>query len=122
MLGNSLQNSMRELTLLPVFSLAVSLCPKNLEGTIYSVFMSAITLGSQFGAVTGSFLTNYLSITKGNYDNLWILIKYLLCITLLPLPILCILPKDYFNFEKKKSEDAEKGTELEDKPTDDSGK
>ena len=83
--------------------------------------MSAITLGTQFGVVTGSFLTNYLSITKGNYDNLWILIKYLLCITLLPLPILCILPKDYFNFEKKKR-NAQKGTELEEKLTEDSGK
>lgn len=110
-LSGIIQNSMRELTLLPVFSLAVSLCPRDLEGTIYSIFMSSITLGTQFGALTGSFISSYLGITKENYDNLGFYLKILSLFTLIPLLILFLLPKLYFNVEKQ--EKAEKGKELE---------
>lgn len=110
-LSSIIQNSMRELTLLPVFSLAVSLCPRDLEGTIYSIFMSSITLGTQFGALTGSVISNYLGITKENYDNLGFYVQILSLFTLMPLLVLCFLPKHYFNGEKE--EKVEQGKELE---------
>ena len=78
-----------ELILMPMLSLACLLCPKNLEGTVYAMFMSALNFGGIMSGLLGSFLTSWLKITSKNYDNLANLILIANFLTICPLPFLC---------------------------------
>jgi MFS family permease len=96
---NSFLSMVGEFVLLPILSLACVLCPKNLEGTIYSVFMSTLNLGGIFSNLSGSYFTNILDITSNNYSNLHILILLSKIFSLLPLPILFCINNKYFHPE-----------------------
>ena len=54
MFSSSFISMLGELMLMPMLSLAAELCPKNLEGTVYSLFMSTINLGSISANLFGS--------------------------------------------------------------------
>lgn len=96
LLSNSLLSMIGEIMLLPLLSMACVLCPKNMEGTIFSVFMSALNFGGTLSGLFGSIITTYLGITSSNYDNLPCLILISNIATLLPLPILFCLNEKYF--------------------------
>ena len=105
--ATSIMMGIRELTLLPIFTLACSLSPKDLEGTIFSMLMSASSLGEIAGTYMGAQLTDSFGITKTNYDNLGIVIKLLIVLLFVPLPVLFLIPGNYFkkenNIKKKKT-------------------
>ena len=44
-LQTSLFLSSNDVTTMPMLTLACNLCPKNLEGSVYAMFMSALNLG-----------------------------------------------------------------------------
>ena len=96
LLSNSLLSMIGEVMLLPLLSIACVLCPKNMEGTIFSVFMSALNFGGVLSNLSGSVLTSYLGITSTNYSNLSCLILISNIMTLFPLPLLYCIDEKYF--------------------------
>ena len=82
--------------LLPLLSMACVLCPRNMEGTVFSVFMSSLNFGGIMSNLFGSFLTSYLGITSVNYDNIGCLILIANIMSLLPLPLLLCIGDKYF--------------------------
>jgi len=104
---NSFLSLIGELVLLPILSLACVLCPKNLEGTVYSIFMSSLNLGGILSQVNGSLCTNLFGITSKNYDNLHWFILFSKFLSLAPLPILLCINNNYFEPKEKKEEEDE---------------
>lgn len=96
LLSNSVLSMLGEIMLLPLLSIACVLCPKNMEGTIFSVFMSALNFGGTLSSLFGSFLTSYLGISSTNFDNLSCLILIANIMSLMPLPLLFCLNEKYF--------------------------
>jgi Na+/melibiose symporter-like transporter len=103
LVSNSLLAGLGELILMPMLALACQLCPKNLEGTVYSFFMSALNFGGIMSGLNGSFLTSALGITSKNFHNLPELILISNVISLLPLFLLCCIDISYFHPEMNKS-------------------
>lgn len=85
-----------ELVMMPMLALACLLCPKNLEGTVYALFMSALNFGGILSGLFGSLLTSYLRITSKDYHNLHILISISNVLTLVPLPFLFLISDSFF--------------------------
>jgi len=110
MFSNSLIFMLGELMLMPMLALAAKLCPKNLEGTVYSMFMSSIQLGNILAGLSGSILTEHLGITSTNFDNLSTLIWISNLLNLFPLFLLLFISNDYF--EGKKEEEINKDKKL----------
>lgn len=96
LLSNSVLSMIGEVMLLPMLSIACVLCPKNMEGTIFSVFMSAMNFGGTLSGLFGSIITAQLGITSTNYDNLSCLILIANIFSLMPLPLLYCLSDKYF--------------------------
>jgi Na+/melibiose symporter-like transporter len=86
-----------ELITMPMLSLACMLCPKNLEGTAYSIFMSAFNMGGIIANLLGSVLAQILNISRTNFEELHTLILISNLLTLVPLPLLFCIKSDYFN-------------------------
>ncbi len=99
---NSFLSMVGEFVLLPILSLACVLCPKNLEGTVYSVFMSSLNLGGILSHLNGGILTSLMHISSKNYANLHWLILIAKITSLLPLPMLYCIDNKYFHPEKQK--------------------
>ena len=91
-----------EFIIMPVQALACASCPKNLEGTVYSIFMSAIHFGFVFSRLSGAIISKILNITSKDYSKLHLLIFISKVCTLIPLPLLCCLDDSYFSMEKPK--------------------
>ena len=103
---------------LPVFNLAAKLSPKNLEGTVYAIFVSAISLGQIDSTLFGSWLTKIFNITANNFENMSKLIVATNIIMLVPLPLMYLIPTYYFEPKDVKKENVDKskeGKELESK-------
>ena len=103
---------------LPVFNLAAKLSPKNLEGTVYAIFVSAISLGQIDSTLFGSWLTKIFNITANNFENMSKLIVSTNIIMLIPLPLMYLIPTHYFEPKDVKKENVDKskeGKELESK-------
>jgi folate/biopterin transporter len=99
LVSNSFLSMLGELILMPMLALAAQLCPKNLEGTVYSLFMSALNFGGILSGLNGSFLTTMLGITSKDYSNLYLLILISNIVSLAPLPMLCCIDNSYFQPE-----------------------
>jgi Na+/melibiose symporter-like transporter len=85
-----------EFSMMPILSLACLRCPKNLEATAYSIFMSAINFGAILSGVECSFLTSYLGITSKDFSKLPNLILISNILGLLPLVVLLFMNNEYF--------------------------
>ncbi|XP_076926945.1 folate-biopterin transporter 1, chloroplastic-like [Bidens hawaiensis] len=79
---------------MPVLVLAARLCPEDMEATLFATLMSVSNGGSVLGGLFGAGLTQVLGITKDTFDNLALLIVICNLSSLLPLPLLHLLPKD----------------------------
>lgn len=101
---NIFSTLVNEVVSMPLLSLAAVLSPKDLEGTAYAVFMSAINFGVILSGLLGSFVTSWLGITKTNFSNLPELIIICNFISILPLPLLFCINKSYFDPQPAKQE------------------
>lgn len=110
---NSFLSMVGEFVLLPILSLACVLCPKKLEGTVYSVFMSSLNLGGILSHLNGGILTSVLNISSKDYSNLHWLILISKISSLLPLPMLYCIDDKYFHPEKKENEENVKNFNME---------
>lgn len=79
---------------MPVLVLAARLCPQGMEATLFATLMSISNGGSVAGGLLGAVLTKLLGVTKDSFDNLAFLIIICSLSSLLPLPLLGLLPKE----------------------------
>ncbi|KAG6497334.1 hypothetical protein ZIOFF_045233 [Zingiber officinale] len=79
---------------MPVLVLAARLCPSGIEATLFATLMSISNAGSVSGGLIGAGLTQFLNVTKDNFDNLATLIVICNLSSMLPLPLLRLLPEE----------------------------
>ncbi|GMI69954.1 hypothetical protein like AT2G32040 [Hibiscus trionum] len=79
---------------MPVLVLAAKLCPEGMEATLFATLMSISNGGGVLGGLLGAGLTQVFGVTKDNFDNLTTLIILCNLSSLLPLPLLGLLPRD----------------------------
>ncbi|KAG2721816.1 hypothetical protein I3760_02G098800 [Carya illinoinensis] len=79
---------------MPVLVLAARLCPEGMEATLFATLMSISNGGSVLGGLIGAGLTQLFGVTRDRFDNLASLIVLCNLSSLLPLPLLGLLPRD----------------------------
>ncbi|KAL8153687.1 hypothetical protein V2J09_011447 [Rumex salicifolius] len=79
---------------MPVLVLAAKLCPEGMEATLFATLMSISNGGSVLGGLIGAGLTQTFGVTKDSFSNLAALIILCNLTSLLPLPLLGLLPRD----------------------------
>ena len=101
LLSSSIISLIGEFLLMPILSLAAELCPKNLEGTVYSLFMSTLNFGGVMSNLFGSRLMLFYGISKINYERIGALILTSNLLALIPLPFLFFIDDKYFVGKKE---------------------
>ncbi|PSN13489.1 folate/biopterin family MFS transporter, partial [filamentous cyanobacterium CCP5] len=92
-LGDSLiLTVMGEIAFMPVLVLSARLCPPGVEATLFALLMSIVNLASLLSQELGALLTHWLGVTETEFGNLWLLVVITNASTLLPLPLLFLLP------------------------------
>lgn len=92
-LGDSLiLTVMGQIAFMPVLVLSARLCPPGVEATLFALLMSIVNLAGLLSHELGALLTHWLGITDTNFDHLWQLVLLTNLSTLLPLPLLSLLP------------------------------
>ncbi|KAL3812603.1 hypothetical protein ACJIZ3_013871 [Penstemon smallii] len=92
---------------MPVLVLAARICPEGMEATLFATLMSISNGGSVLGGLIGAGLTQLFGVTKDSFDNLTFLIILCNLSSLLPLPLLGLLPQDTTDVDSKESDDIE---------------
>ncbi|WP_008315120.1 folate/biopterin family MFS transporter [Leptolyngbya sp. PCC 6406] len=111
-LGDSLiLTVMGEISFMPVLVLSARICPSGVEATLFALLMSILNLAGLLSHELGAVLTSWLGVTETNFDHLWLLVTLTNLSSLLPLPLLFLLPNtssqgDSFVAETLDSEDA----------------
>ncbi|XVF63088.1 hypothetical protein PTKIN_Ptkin09bG0060800 [Pterospermum kingtungense] len=88
---------------MPVLVLAAKLCPEGMEATLFATLMSISNGGSVVGGLIGAGLTQVFGVTKDKFDNLAALVILCNLSSLLPLPLLGLLPQDDSNTVSKEN-------------------
>lgn len=92
-LGDSLiLTVMGEISFMPVLVLSARICPPGVEATLFALLMSILNLAGLLSHELGAILTQWLGVTETNFENLWLLVTLTNLSTLLPLPLLFLLP------------------------------
>lgn len=81
-----------EVALMPILVLAARLCPSGIEATFFALLMSVFNLAGFLSQELGGLLTALLGVTENNFDRLWLLVVLTNISTLLPLPLINLLP------------------------------
>lgn len=93
-LGDSLVLTvMGEIAFMPVLVLSARLCPPGVEATLFALLMSIVNLAGLISHELGALLTQLMGITETDFTHLWQLVLVTNLTTLLPLPLLFLLPK-----------------------------
>lgn len=79
---------------MPVLVLACKMCPKNIEGTMYAILMSALNLGSAISEQIGALLILQFGVTDTDFHNLSNLILLTSICSLIPLPLTNIIDEE----------------------------
>ncbi|PWZ37572.1 hypothetical protein Zm00014a_008154 [Zea mays] len=79
---------------MPVLVLAAKLCPPGMEATLFATLMSISNAGSVTGGLVGAGLTRIFGVTRDTFGNLPLLIVVCNLSSLLPLPLLGLLPEE----------------------------
>ncbi|MEW5315887.1 MAG: hypothetical protein WDW38_007285 [Sanguina aurantia] len=80
---------------MPVLVLAARMCPVGIEGTMFATLMSVTNFAAGVSAATGAALMSLLGITADSFDRLPLLLLICNLLTLLPLPLLLLIPNEY---------------------------
>lgn len=92
-LGDSLVLSVAgQIAFMPVLVLSARLCPPGVEATLFALLMSVVNLAGLLSHELGALLTHQLGVTETDFENLWLLVLLTNLTTLLPLPLLGLLP------------------------------
>jgi len=68
--------------------MACRLCPKNIEATVFAIFIAASNMAGFFSSQSGAFLLKVLKITDKNFDNLYL---FSIISAIVPFFSLCLL-------------------------------
>jgi hypothetical protein len=63
------------------------------EATLFALLMSIVNLAGLLSHEFGAVMTYWLGVTEAQFDHLWILVLITNLTTLLPLPLLFLLPE-----------------------------
>ncbi|KAK4434037.1 Folate-biopterin transporter 1, chloroplastic [Sesamum alatum] len=99
-----------QVSFMPVLVLAAKICPEGMEATLFATLMSISNGGSVLGGLIGAGLTQLFGITKDEFDNLTSLVILCNLSSLLPLPLLGLLPQDISDVDSKDSGDVRSKT------------
>jgi hypothetical protein len=110
--GFAFLSILAELSMMPMLSLACMICPRSLEGTVYSFFMSALNLGQCLSTLFGASLTAGLGITANDFTNLPHLIIISNMFKIVPIIILYFIDDKYLEPNKNKDLESSKDTEY----------
>lgn len=92
-LGDSLVLTvMGEIAFMPVLVLSARLCPPGVEATLFALLMSIVNLAGLLSHEGGALLTHWFGVTETNFDAMGQLVLVTNLSTLLPLPLLFLLP------------------------------
>ncbi|MBD2258202.1 folate/biopterin family MFS transporter [Pseudanabaena sp. FACHB-2040] len=83
---------MGQIAFMPVLVLSARLCPPGVEATLFALLMSIVNLAGLLSHELGALLTHWLGVTENQFDRLWLLVLITNLTTLLPLPLLFLLP------------------------------
>ena len=93
-LGDSLVLTVAgQIAFMPVLVLSARLCPPGVEATLFALLMSVVNLSGLLSHELGALLTHWLKVTETDFSNLWLLVLVTNLTTLLPLPLLGMLPQ-----------------------------
>lgn len=93
-LGDSLVLTVAgQIAFMPVLVLSARLCPPGVEATLFALLMSVVNLSGLISHELGALLTHWLQVTETDFGNLWLLVLLTNTSTLLPLPLLGLLPE-----------------------------
>ena len=81
-----------QVSFMPVLILAARLCPRGIEATFFALLMSIFNFGGLVSNELGALLTHALHVTETDFVNLWKLVLITNLSTLLPLPLLRLVP------------------------------
>ncbi|MFW6316802.1 MAG: folate/biopterin family MFS transporter, partial [Cyanobacteriota bacterium] len=81
-----------EVAFMPILVLSARLCPPGIEATLFALLMSIFNLAGFLSHELGGLLTYLLGVTENNFDRLWLLVILTNLSTLLPLPLIKLLP------------------------------
>ncbi|KAL8485227.1 hypothetical protein ACS0TY_027503 [Phlomoides rotata] len=96
-----------QVSFMPVLVLAAKICPEGMEATLFATLMSISNAGSVLGGLIGAGLTQLFGVTKDRFDNLTYLIILCNLSSLLPLPLLSLLPEDIADADPNENSDIE---------------
>ncbi|KAK9664326.1 hypothetical protein RND81_14G033600 [Saponaria officinalis] len=96
-----------QISFMPILVLAAKLCPEGVEATLFATLMSISNAGSVVGGLIGAGLTQVFGVTKDRFDNLAALIILCNLSSLLPLPLLNLLPTETLDTETSEDTDVE---------------
>lgn len=91
--ANSLLILFAEIPVLPLSSLICAICPKNMEGTVFSIYESIMNVGLLTATLTGSLITKILDVKDGQFENLHIIVLINALAQLLPIIVACFIDK-----------------------------
>jgi hypothetical protein len=80
------------ISFMPVLVLAARICPEGVEATLFATLMSICNSGAVTGSFMGSLLTKGMGVTSSSFDNLALLVTICALSTLLPLPLVRLVP------------------------------
>jgi folate/biopterin transporter len=89
---NLILSAIGEIALMPILVLAARLCPAGIEATFFALIMSIFNLAGFLSQELGGLLTALFGVTEKNFDQLWLLVICTNLSTLLPLPLINLLP------------------------------
>ena len=90
---NLILTVMGEIAFMPVLVLSARICPPGVEATLFALLMSVMNLAGLLSQELGAVLTHWFGVTETQFDNLWLLVVVTNLTTLLPLPLLFLLPR-----------------------------
>lgn len=92
-LGDSLVlTAAGQIAFMPVLVLSARLCPPGVEATLFALLMSVVNLSGLLSHELGALLTHQLGVTETDFSRLWLLVLITNLTTLLPLPLIGMLP------------------------------
>jgi hypothetical protein len=77
---------------MPVLVLSARLCPPGIEATLFALLMSIVNLAGLVSHELGALVTHWLGVTETDFGHLWQLVLLTNLTTLLPLPLVFLLP------------------------------
>ena len=105
---------MGQIAFMPVLVMSDRLSTAGIEATLFALLMSIVNLAGLVSHELGALLTHWLHVTETDFGNLWLLVTVTNLTTLLPLPLVFLLPST-----SASSNAAISGNELESLSPDD---